>query len=213
VAKLSEFLQNPSPAHQQAAEQAIVYLNTTYSMAIEFSAQKSELPFVCASDAAYADNVPFRHSTEGYLFSLFGGPIDWKSTKQKTVTTSSTEAELLAMTHTAKELAWWKRFFNSIGFNPGHDLKIYGDNRQAIRIVENSMPQFSTKLRHIDISKNWLRQEVQAKRLAIEWIRTADMPADGLTKILPRQKQERFVRQLGLVDIAHLLPENTLKTL
>ena len=70
------------------------------------------------------------------------------------------------MTHTAKELAWWKRFFNSIQFNPGHDLKIYADNQQAIRILTNSTPQFSTKLRHIDITKNWLRQEVQAFRRA-----------------------------------------------
>jgi hypothetical protein len=77
ASKLCEFLQNPSPIHQQAAEQAIVYLNTTYSKAIEFSAaQESELPFVCASDAAYAGNIPSRHSTEGYLFCLFGGPID-----------------------------------------------------------------------------------------------------------------------------------------
>ena len=27
------------------------------------------------------------------------------------------------------------------------------------------------------------------------------MPADGLTKILPKQKFAEFVRQLGLVDI------------
>src|SRR5204863_8475580 len=132
-------------------------LNTTHSLAIEFSADRSNPVFACSSDAAYADNIPSRQSTEGYLFCLFGGPIDWRSTKQKTVTTSSTEAELLAMTHTAKELAWWQRFFNSIQFDPGHDLRIYADNQQAIRILTNSTLQFATKLRHIDISKNWLR--------------------------------------------------------
>jgi hypothetical protein len=40
-----------------------------------------------------------RKSTEGYLIQLFGGAIDWHSAKQKTVTTSGTEAELLALTH------------------------------------------------------------------------------------------------------------------
>jgi hypothetical protein len=39
------------------------------------------------------------------------------------------------------------------------------------------------------------------------------MLADGLTEILPRQKQETFVRQLGLVDIAYLLTEDTVKKL
>jgi len=125
--------------------------------------------------------------------------------------TSSTEAELLAIMHMAKELAWWKHFFNSIEFDLRHDFKIYGNNLQAIRVLKKPMLQFSTKLRHIDISKNWLRQEVQVKQLTIEWIRTTDMPADGLTKSLPHQKQETFVRQLGLVDIAHLLPEDAAK--
>jgi hypothetical protein len=32
-----------------------------------------------------------------------------------------------------------------------------------------------------------------------------DMPADGLTKALPRQRHERFVQQLGLVDIGQRL--------
>jgi hypothetical protein len=31
------------------------------------------------------------------------------------------------------------------------------------------------------------------------------MPADGLTKILPKQKFNEFVRQLGLVDITKRL--------
>jgi hypothetical protein len=39
----------------------------------------------------------------------------------------------------------------------------------------------------------------------VEWVATNDMTADGLTKALPRQKQERFVRQLGLVDIKERL--------
>jgi hypothetical protein len=50
-----------------------------------------------------------------------------------------------------------------------------------------------------------MRQEVQAKRIQINWIPTAEMPADGLTKALPRQKHENFVRQLGLVDIRERL--------
>jgi len=201
-------MQNPLSIHQQAVDQAIIYLNTTQALAIEYSDQVSEHIFACSSNAAFGDNVPSRHSTKGYLFSLFVEPIDWRSTKQRTVTMSSTKAELLAMTHTAKELTWWKRFFDSIRFDPEHELKIYGDNQQAIRILTNSTPQFSMKLRYVDISKNWLRQEVQARHIQIGWVPTADMLADGLMKILPRQKQENFVRQLGLVDIGHLLDDD-----
>ena len=32
--------------------------------------------------AAYADDPSTCRSSEGYLFSLFGGPVDWKATRQ-----------------------------------------------------------------------------------------------------------------------------------
>ena len=206
ASKLSEFLQNPSPRHLGAVDQAIAYLNDTKTLAIEYSAlTNSQQAFVCASDAAFADDPDTRRSTEGYLFKLFGGPIDWHSTKQKTVTTSSTEAELLALTYASKETTWWKRFFQSISLDPGHDPSILCDNQQTIGLVTKELMKLTTKLRHVDIHKNWLRQEVQAGRIRVDWVPTKDMPADGLTKALPRQRHESFIRQLGLVDIGNKL--------
>ena len=104
ASKLSEFLLNPSPRHMEAVDRAIAYLYGTRTLAIEYGPdrdQKSEV-FTCASDAAFADNQD-RKSSDGYLFKLFGGPVDWRAGKQKTVITSSTEAELLSLTQTAKE--------------------------------------------------------------------------------------------------------------
>jgi len=40
--------------------------------------------------------LPTTRTAQGYVVKLFGGPIDWKSRKQITVTASTTEAELLA---------------------------------------------------------------------------------------------------------------------
>jgi hypothetical protein len=203
AAKLSEFLQNPSPHHHRAVDRALTYLNGTKTLAIEYSAStNSQQVFACASDAAFADDPTTRQSTEGYLFQLFGGAIDWRSTKQKTVTTSSTEAELLALTHATKETLWWKRFFQSIHLDPGHELAVSYDNQQTIRLLTKETPQLSTKLKHVDVHQHWLRQEVQQGRIHINWVRSTDMPADGLTKALPCQKHEAFVQQIGLVDIS-----------
>jgi hypothetical protein len=101
-----------------------------------------------------------RYSTEGYLLKLFNEPIDWRSTKQKTVTTLSTEAELLAFSHAAKEVIWWKRFFKAIQLDFDQDIAILCDNRQIIRLLTTETPQINTKLKHIDIHGHWLRQEV-----------------------------------------------------
>src|SRR5947207_3220357 len=43
--KLSEFLKNPGPEHQQAVEQAIAYLNTTQNKAIQYSAEVTDTTF------------------------------------------------------------------------------------------------------------------------------------------------------------------------
>jgi hypothetical protein len=66
-------------------------------------------------------------------------------------------------------------------------------------------PKLVTKLKHVDIHQSWVRQEVQEGRLSIKWLPTSEMPADGLTKALPRQKHNEFIRQLRLVDISTLL--------
>ena len=193
---------NPSPTHLAAADQTISYLYGTKTYAIEYSAPSSEQQiFICASDAAYADDPETRKSTGGFLYKLFGGPADWHSTKQKTVTTSSTEAELLALSYASKETIWWQRLFKNIEFDPGHELAVQCDNLQTIRLLIKENQKLQTKLRHIDIHQHWLRQEVQAGRVHIEWVPSANMPADGLTKALPRQKHERFIAQLNLVDI------------
>jgi hypothetical protein len=106
---------------------------------------------------------------------------------------SSTEAELLALSTTTKEAIWWQRFFKSLDFDTKELLQIDCDNLQTIRLLVENSPLLPTKLRHVDIHQHWLCQEVQAKRIAIQWISTNDMPADRLTKHLTRQKHERFV--------------------
>jgi hypothetical protein len=60
------------------------------------------------SDASFAD-AKDRKSTSGYLFKLAGGTVCYHSSKQKLVTTSTTEAEYVGLTYAAKEATWLKR--------------------------------------------------------------------------------------------------------
>ena len=100
--KLAQFNANPSQRHHDAADRTIQYLYHTRNRAICYG-QGGQKPLICASDASFADNLLDRKSSQGYVVLLFGGPIAWRANKQDTVTTLSTEAELLALTQTAKE--------------------------------------------------------------------------------------------------------------
>lgn len=168
--KLSQYLSNPSSHYLDCANQTLLYLIHTRDLTIEFNSQKIDFQkiFLGSSDASFANDPDTRQSSQGYAFSLFNGLIDWKASKQKTVTTSSTEAEMLALSITAKETIWWNRFFDSIDFDPGHETFIQCDNTQTIRAFTSDTPRFMTKLRHVDIHRHWLRQEVRSKRINIQ---------------------------------------------
>ena len=202
---LSQHLRNPSPEHLRAADRVLAYLQATKFLALQYGGNASHMTFGTPSlqvysDAAFADNLD-RKSSDGYLFELNGGPIDWRASKQSTTTTSSTEAELLALSRTAKELIAWQRLFNLMNLEVDDQELIYSDNRQTIRLLTADEPLLTTKLRHVDIHQHWLREKVQMHEIDVDWTSTTTMKADGFTKLLTRQPFERFVQQLNLVDI------------
>jgi hypothetical protein len=102
---LSEHLVNLSQDHINAVNQCIRYLYTTRFYGYQYKGDEASSDyFICSSDASFADDLDTRKSSEGFTFFLFNGLIDSRVSKQKTVTTSSTEAELLALSAAAREM-------------------------------------------------------------------------------------------------------------
>jgi hypothetical protein len=218
---LSRYLTSPGEQHLLAAIHAWRFLIRTRNLALKASALTADnngysIPgpapeadnpldpepiFFGASDASFADDPSTRASSDGYLFKLFGMPIDWKATKQQSVTKSTTEAELYALSRAASELLWWNNLFDRLNFKTGITPVIYCDNQQTVGIVTKASERLQTKLKHVDIHQLWLRQAVERGEIHIQWTSTAKMPADGFTKALPKQKHIEFTRQLGLEDI------------
>lgn len=115
------------------------------------------------------------------------------------MTTSSTEAELLAISAAGKELIWWNRLFESINFRTNQIPQIQCDNMQTIRVLTTN--KLITKLRHVDIHKHWLRQEIALGKINIHWVGTTKILADGLTKALPPQRHSEVLKLLGLQKV------------
>ena len=133
ISKLSKFLYNPSPIHNAATTRAIAYLYQTKTLAIKYSKKDiKNYIFTRVSNIAFSNNLVSRKSTKGYLFTLYKGPINQQLIKQKSVTKSSTEVELLALLYTATKLIQQQRFFKEVGFNTQEKQVIYCDNTQTI---------------------------------------------------------------------------------
>lgn len=195
TSRLARFLTNPSPDHHNAANRVLLYLHDTRSLTLELGGGEG---LRVASDASFADNTINRKSSQGYTIQLFGGLIDWKANKQGTVTTSTTEAELLALSQVAKEAMYIRRLLKDLRVPIPETITINCDNLQTINLVTKDAARLNTKLRHVDIHNHWLRQEVARGTLRIQYIPTDEMTADGLTKALPVAKWSAFLRQLRM---------------
>lgn len=209
TSRLARFLTNPGNDHQDAADRVLLYLHSTQQRALQLGGGTN---LQVASDASFADNTIDRKSSQGYAIKLFGGLIAWKANKQDTVTTSTTEAELLALSQVAKEALFISRLLRELQIDlDARTITIQCDNQQTIRLVTAEVSRLQTKLRHVDIHNHWIRQEVAKGTIHVEYIQSTDMIADGLTKVLPRNKWEGFLQQLGLVttmtrEVTNIVP-------
>jgi hypothetical protein len=78
ASKLAQFLKNPTSAHLSASNRVITYLYRTRSLAIEYAghANSTSQIFKCLSDAAFTNDIETQRSSDGFLFQLYGGPIN-----------------------------------------------------------------------------------------------------------------------------------------
>jgi hypothetical protein len=101
------------------------YLYSTKDLVISFTAHSSTTVDVylkatsfglhAYSDTLFAD-AEDRKSTSGYLFKFAGSTICHCLSKQKLVTTSTSEAEYVGLTYAAKEATWLARLLKQIGY-------------------------------------------------------------------------------------------------
>jgi hypothetical protein len=204
VSRLARFATNPGPEHQAAADRVLLYLQETRYLALQYGGEDD---FRVASDASFADNTVDRKSSQAYAMKLFGGMIGWRANKQDTVTTSTTEAELLALSQAAKEALFVSRLLKELGVEIDARIRIECDNSQTIRLVHAEIATLKTNLRHVDIHNHWLRQEVQRGNITVCYTRSAEMMADGMTKALPKGAWESFLEQMNLKDIEERITE------
>lgn len=202
ASRLSEFLQNPTEEHHNSANRCLLYLHQTKQRSLVYGESDPQSPtLICATDAAFADDPSTRRSSQGYTVTLFGGPVDWKASKQRSVVTSSTEAELHALGQGARSFLAYQRLLQQLELRfKQPKLTISCDNQQTIGLVTKKNPQLTTSLKHVDVQRLWIRQAIQRQQLLVEWVSTNDMISDGLTKVLPIQKFQHFIQLLRMED-------------
>ena len=143
VGIVSWYQSDPGEEHWIAVKHILKYLRRTRDYMLVYSSGSLETIGYTGSD--FQGDVDSRKSTSGYVFTLNGGAICWRSVKQTFVADSITEAEYVAASEAAKEAVWMKKFLMDLQVIPSADrpITLYYDNSGAV--AQSKEPRYHKK--------------------------------------------------------------------
>jgi hypothetical protein len=179
IAFLARRVQSPDVDDQKKLFRVVRYIRGSQELGLRLKADSiSILAYV---DASYGVHSDMRSHT-GAVIGLGKGPIYCKSSVQKLNSTSSTEAELIALSDSTTQVLWTRNFLLELGYDVG-PATIYQDNQSTIKLVENGKSN-SGRTRHIAIRYFFVANRIQTGEIKVEYMCTGNMIADILTKPL-----------------------------
>ena len=121
------------------------------------------------------------------MFTLGGGVISWKPSKQNVITRSTMKYEFVVLDKCGEEAKWLRHFLEDIPrwLKLVPLICIHCDSQSAIGRAQNSM--YNSKSKHIFCRHNTIRQLLLTGVISLDYVRSKDNIADLLTKRLNRE--------------------------
>ena len=188
---VSRKMHKPTVGLWKSATQILRYLISTKGWGLELVADGQSRSQVYA-DADYATDVS-RKSQSGVFVRMFGSPVVWSSNKQRSISTSSSEAEVVAAEQAVKSLCGMRNLLTEMGISLELPVPLLEDNKNAIQYVNNKCPK------HIDVDLKYIRDKVNRGIIRLEYVASKDQIADVLTKAVSRNAYGDIVNALGIV--------------
>ena len=199
----SRFQANPGESHWEAMKCILKYLRRTKDLFLVYGGE--ELKLQGYTDSSFQSDPDDSRSTFGFLFTLTGGAVSWKSSKQPTTTDSTTEAEHITASDAAKEAIWLKKFITDLGLVPtiSDPIPLLCDNNGAI--AQAKEPRSHQKSKHILRRFHLIMEIVSGGDVVVERIPSTDNLADPLTKPLAQEVFEHCTRAIGFSPSGRLM--------
>jgi hypothetical protein len=198
VSKLSRFSSNPGSDHWRGIDRVMRYLKGTMSYAIHYSGYPGVLEGY--SDSNWISEADELKATSGYIFTLGGGAVSWRSCKQTILTKSTMEAELTALDTASTEAEWLRDMLMDLPLveKPIPAILINCDNQTVITKVKNSQDNGKKSSKHIKRRLKSVRKLRSSGVIAVDYIQTAKNLADPFTKGLSRTVIDNASKEMGL---------------
>ncbi|GKB82920.1 zinc finger, CCHC-type containing protein [Tanacetum coccineum] len=112
VSRLSRYTSNPSYAHWKAITRVLHYLRYSRDYGLHYD--RHHVVIEGYSDTNWISDIKDSRSTSGYMFTLGGATISWKSSKQTVIAKSTMESEFIALDKCREEAEWLRQFVKDI---------------------------------------------------------------------------------------------------
>ena len=132
-------------------------------------------------DASFATHSDMKGHT-GTFVTMGKGAVFAKSSKQKIVCKSSTEAELVGLSDSLTPVIWLRNFLGALGYTMDASV-VHQDNKSTITLSEKGRST-SQRTRHMNIKYFYVKDRIVQKEIKIVYTPTENMIADFFTKPL-----------------------------
>ena len=181
VAYLSTKVKEPNETDKMNLIRIFKYLNGSKDLRLQLC--PDSLNIYCWIDASFAIHND-KKSHSGYIIGLGkNGSLTFvRSSKQKLVTKSSTESELVALNDGISHVMWTRFYLESQGyFQP--PTVVFQDNMSTM-VMANKGEGNPNNSRHINIRYFYIKELIDSGEITVKYCPTSEMKADLLTKPL-----------------------------
>jgi len=174
----------------------IRYIEGTRGVGVHINCDSLQLH--CSCDASYAVHTPPRQ-TKGHTGFVMGfGPnmsyLHGRSGKQKTPSTSSSDAEIIALCEATKMCLWMRELIRELRITPLQPIVMLQDNKSVIMMSTEKTLMKNSK--HLLPKLTYVQHQVTVGAVKIEYCPTGDMSADVMSKPLHGEPFYKHIRQM-----------------
>lgn len=94
---------------------------------------------------------------------------------------------------------WIKSLLTELKLDRGAPLRLLSDSQAALSIANNSVQHDRNK--HIEIARFFIKQKLENGILKLDYVRSKEQVANGLTKGLSSLSHSKLCNKMGMIDI------------
>jgi len=158
VCYLSQYLLSAPAQVIQGAKHIFRYLVGTREFALTYESKTFQPQLVMYVDSSLANCSETYRSYQGWLIYFNSSLITWKSGRQKTVATSSMEAEIYSLSMATYDVVYLRNLISELQIQPLLPARIYVDNSAVLQFCQGSSHQNRSK--HFDLRFHYVKEKV-----------------------------------------------------